>query len=790
LLFRVVPGRTAALTADASDVRPWDAKLLDDQCETSLVTIGRERRLVLDEGRGLRYVDLCWVDEVALALIELAVARRRSIDLVYPAPAGQVAVLLAAELLLSEFVRGVPSPSIGIVTADTTMTARTWNAVCIANPGARASISGVFPCFRAGPEGESPVGGRRFKGIIVGQRCAGWPVDLLVVDHLAGPVHVDGDQPSIEVFSDPLDRTLREAEGEGRLVWGWSDSDVARCNAELEVQRDHTVPFSVAADRLDAIAEGVAVTVTVAMHPEAEAAFARAREDLRLLRAMSPRGSDRHVERGLSVAWHHLSTLTSLPCAPQRFDRFSGIPPWAARSTRTFVPELSAWASTLSGDIGEVATILASDIGDLRAALDRGNPFETALKETAVGDVETLVVTRTRTASRALLDALGADPSDSGTGCITVCPVGRLHRHGAWPRALVIGEPPPWNWHRLLSGLSTDLEVLTLGRESARSCTTMVSAVREAREQWGSADVRGRTWRALLDSQPPPPPAASAVSHLPVVLVEGAEYVPEPDPFDEFSSLFDLDPFDLGGEGPRSGLAHESQDGEWNAEVDAVEVSTDCGRILLETGRPVEIRVGPKIVDRRPEQLQAGDALLIGRRQGRVGLLEALEERLGHRPDLLAARLLIDNYRRLVRSTFATSGLTVAALHREMGALGCDRTTAAVRDWVTGETMAPQQFDDLERLRTALDLPMSEGQLRELFAGVQRRRGFRRAAGRALAAAARSSTLVEDENRIDADTGLSIADLRDAVIEAVVITVARRDGPVPLTLIGQLEENA
>ena len=40
--------------------------------------------------------------------------------------------------------------------------------------------------------------------------------------------------------------------------------------------------------------------------------------------------------------------------------------------------------------------------------------------------------------------------------------------------------------------------------------------------------------------------------------------------------------------------------------------------------------------------------------------------------------------------------------------------------------MAPQQFADLERLNEALDLGMSTVQLRELFAGVQRRRGFRR----------------------------------------------------------------
>jgi hypothetical protein len=78
--------------------------------------------------------------------------------------------------------------------------------------------------------------------------------------------------------------------------------------------------------------------------------------------------------------------------------------------------------------------------------------------------------------------------------------------------------------------------------------------------------------------------------------------------------------------------------------------------------------------------------------------------------------------------------------------------------------------------------------LRELFAVVQRRRVFRRAAGRALAEAARSAMVVEDDLRVDPETGLSIADLRDAVVEAVVLTVSACDSPFPLTMLGRLED--
>ena len=200
--------------------RPWDAVLLDEQDPTRLVAIARDRRLVLEDRRGPEWVDLCWVDEVALALIDLAVARHEGIYLVYPAPAGQLGVLLAAQLLLQRFVRGRRPSSLGLVTADTTTATRTWEALRIATTGSREPLTNVFPCLRAGPEGESPVQGRGFEGLIVGQRCLDWPVDYLVVDHLAGPVTVQGDARTIEVFSDPLDPALRRAESRGSVDLG------------------------------------------------------------------------------------------------------------------------------------------------------------------------------------------------------------------------------------------------------------------------------------------------------------------------------------------------------------------------------------------------------------------------------------------------------------------------------------------------------------------------------------------------------------------------------------------
>ena len=220
-------------------VTTFDAALMEDHDTASLVRIGRERRLVLEDGHGPRRVDLCWVDEVVLALIAMAQARDLSITIVYPAPAGEVAVLLAAQLLLDQFVRGNRESSVGIVTADTTMATRTWRALRIATTGGRVPISEVFPSYRADPEGESPGGGRRLEGVIIGQQCKGWPVDHLIVDHLAGFVRVDTAQPAIEVFADPIDPALRRAEESGRLIWGWSEAGLAGAQPSRSSRRPY-----------------------------------------------------------------------------------------------------------------------------------------------------------------------------------------------------------------------------------------------------------------------------------------------------------------------------------------------------------------------------------------------------------------------------------------------------------------------------------------------------------------------------------------------------------------------
>jgi hypothetical protein len=764
---------------------PLDLALIALEGPGSLVAVAREGRLK----RASLRVGLCPVDEAALALVDRALQRRRRIAIVYPAPAGEVSVLLAAQILIRRFLQGERSQSVGLVTADTTGASRVWDELAIGSPGNTVPIREVFPASRARPDGESPLGRRPFRGVLIGRQYKEWPVDLLVIDHLCGPVQATAHLPAVRVFADALDPELERLASQGEMVWGWNEGHLRLLGGEACDLP--AAPFSVAGERLRAMAAGVETTIHVVRQDDIERAVRRLRDDLRTLHDFAGPRAAVGVSRGIAVAWQHVSTLLSLPCRPSAFDRFAGLPPIAALATSTFEPEIAAWARTLTGDLREVAEVLAADLGDLRAALEESDPFARELAQAVAADEETLVVVRTRTAARALIHSLAGDPDSDRVGSAHVVWMRRLHQQGTWSRALVVGTPARWEWHRLDSGLSRELHVLVLGDLDAYLARSALEALQRARERWGGVELRRRTWRELVGTEPPSSPEPPDVPRR-IVVVGALLSEPEVDPFEELRPLLDSAPLRVADEGLEDRVAEQLPDGEWRGAVEAVEVVTDAGTFYLPRERVVEVREDEDISERRAGALQPGMIVLVGRREGRVGLLEALTDRLAkQRPDLLAAHLLTQDLRRAVHHAFRASAMTTAELYERLKALGFDKTYHAARGYVDDEgPLAPRDFEDLRRLAGVLGLGVSAPRLREVYAGVRRWRGFRRAAGRALAQASRAAAVAEDETRIDPETGLSIADLREAVLEARVLEVRQCAAPVPVAEIGYLRARA
>jgi len=769
---------------------PWDLQLVQQQGPGSLVAVAREGRLARQTGGGAVRVTLTVVDETGLALVDLALQRRRNVTIVYPAPAGEVSVLLAAEILLQRFIRQDRSQSVGIVTSDTARATRAWEELAIRSSGLRARVSEVFPVFRAGPYGESPVGRRRFRGAMIGRRFAEWPVDVVIVDHLSGPVDANPTAPSVRLFADPLDPKLEQLAREGELIWGWAEADLATLTEIGGGDGRSAAPFSVAGERLATMAAGVKTTIHVAHRAEAEKIVHRLRDDLRTLGDLAESAPSLTILKGIRVAWHHVSTLTSLPCRPSEFDEFAGLPPIAARATRTFEPEIAAWARTLDGDLREVAEIVASDLGDLRSILEGANPFTGDLSNVVAQDSsDTLVVVPTQTAARALVKSVGGDPASNRVGSAHVVALRRLHTVGTCAKAIVVGTPAPWDWHRLDSGLSSDVHLLVLGDLDAHLGQRALERLREARSRWSGPEIRTHTWRELAGREPPPLPKLVEFG-ADISVVDAVEARPEIDPFESLHPLLASTPLAVGDEGVEELIARETSEGEWQGAVDAVEVVTDAGLILLPRDQSVDIRRGGDITECRAENLQSGMVLIVDRRGGRVGLLEAVADRLKkERPDLLAANLLIANLRAAVQRAFKGSGLSPMQLFERLRSLGFEKTYQAARGYVDQDgPLAPRDFIDLQRLNEALKLSMSATRVREIFAGVQRWRTFRRATGKALVAASRGSLLTSELTQVDRETGLSLADLRELVLEATVVELRYCSEQVPLAEVGRLRE--
>ncbi|MCY4579224.1 MAG: hypothetical protein OXD31_09250 [Chloroflexi bacterium] len=771
---------------------PWEVALIEGQGLGSLVNVAREGRLSRRVGGTVTRVELNLIDESMLALVDAALSRRYDISFVYPAAAGEVSALLAAQILISRLLSRHPSPSVGIVTADVTPLARVWNEITFGNAGGRAPISDVFPCVRTGPDGVYERTRSSFRGVMVGRRFADWPVDVVIRDRLGGLVDGSSPQvPTIDLYADPFDSSLEDSANRGALVWSWGIADLGTLQSFEGRQWGSRLPFSVANDRLSTVADGIARTIHVAHNEEAERASKALKDDLLTIRQMAGGSPKSQLLRGLRAAWHHYRTLQAMPVRPSQFDRFSGVPPVAARPTSTYEPELSAWARSVGGEIGELAEIIAGDIADLRVALEASPPFIAEISE-MVHDLgfqlnEPLFVVKNATAMRALVDELGGDVRTGAVGSCRFVSVRTLHRSGTWKNAFVIGMPPRWEWHRLDSGICRDLHLLVLGDDEASACVRSLESLWFARQKWSSADRRTQVWRKVIGESTPPRPRMERKNLSAPKMVGAARFIEEPNPFEAFESLLMPGPL-FSEEGPSDTLAERGEDGRWRAEVDAVEVVTDAGTILFPKNRAVDARVRTSLESLPAYRLSPGMFLILNRQAGSAGLLNAVSERMrAQRPDLYVVNLLIRDLGATTREGFRRSGFEYAELHRRLVRLGFDKTYQAARGYVREDgPIAPRDFSDLKMLNSVLDLGYDGNALSQTFQAVQRERTFRRALGRSLAEAARKTAVSSMDDVIDDETGLSISDLTELVLEAKVVRVLKCTEPVPLNETGFL----
>jgi hypothetical protein len=228
------------------------------------------------------------------------------------------------------------------------------------------------------------------------------------------------------------------------------------------------------------------------------------------------------------------------------------------------------------------------------------------------------------------------------------------------------------------------------------------------------------------------------------------------------------------------------------AALAVIEVRTDQGYVLIPRDREVDIILGDQLESEVATRLQKGSRLILGREGGRLDLLAAMEDRLGHRPDLLVAKMLLEDYQRLVYPAFQVfldSGLDANHFYKRMHDRKCTKSDTAIRSWVTrGGPYGPRDYEDLHSINLVLKLGYTETRVREIDAGLKRFRVFRQHAGIAVTRAATAALLSREDSRVDEELGLSIADLREAVTVVTVVSVRTFPRLMNVTEIGHLQE--
>jgi len=303
--------------------------------------------------------------------------------------------------------------------------------------------------------------------------------------------------------------------------------------------------------------------------------------------------------------------------------------------------------------------------------------------------------------------------------------------------------------------------------------------------------MRNKVWRELVDDNPPASPILEIVGPASAVLATGPEFLAEPDPYSPLGALLGDDRPLISESDNFEHIALEKPGGGWSAEVMAIEIVTDKGTLLLEAEGMVDVIDGNRIKAVATNLLMPGATILIGRREGRVGLMDALQETFTKlRPDLAVAHILMKDYRRRLRLAYTSTGISLSSLYERLRALGCEKDQQTIKSWVGPYgPMAPREFSDNQHLCRVLGLNLSTQELNEIYSGVLRIRGFRISAGHALAraaVAAVASNNIAGAARLEAEMGVSIADLKDAVIQAKVIARRNLDYPISVTALGRL----
>ncbi|MDQ1304699.1 MAG: hypothetical protein QG671_526 [Actinomycetota bacterium] len=630
----------------------------------------------------------------------------------------------------------------------------------------------------------------RLEGVIIAAGAA-------TADELTAVLQQIGRRvPVIYLTGDPYDTALDAVRGAGGVVWAWDAACLPMLTGPAAVPRRADAGAMLAnVQQLQATGSAV-VDIVV---PRSDGALDSAVDEL--WKAAGQLVSSADVEPvGLRWAWTAFHAAASTPVRPDVYDRFAGTNPYRVR--------LGALVETARGYAEH--TISSRDVW-LRFADALADALCAATEQPRTGQLVDWVTARVEAGERATLLVRGATAAAAVTTALaesqrtplgwertvavqTVMAAARGTVDPGVPVA-VVGTLPRGQSGLLALPPAPAVLQLTCGPMEGRRAVRQAVAARARMVQLRmeafavSAAVLGVTAGCGLVE---PDPAAA------VRIVDGGFL--RPVAADELAGADDAawDPFAVDVTGVLRAVIAASEDdpdtlsvrGQTSIDNDVLAIAvhledSDGPRVLwLPANVLVTRRRGPTLSQVAAKALQSGDVLLLVDRGARTDLRVALAEKLSERTEYAALRMLVDFWH--ARAAAARdSGLTQQQILDRM--TGTTVTTAsAVGHWMRATVDGPADGADVARFARAVNDDALLAEAERVAWALRTLHSVHRKLGAWLAGQMETVAGRARDSVVDADLGVRIADLLDAIAEHPVMDVDPAEHLVPVHLIGVL----
>lgn len=780
---------------------PWPG-VIRPHADPGLATCLQERRLCRD---GIP-LPVSRLEVEALSLAEWAVARRRALVLCPADPLAPLTELIAAAVHVADMAKqyaatGIASGSsrrVAVVTSD--FHARgLYRSLGVRYPQSRgiATLRDVVPAATLGRDGIVRVLGRDpghgwstvFVGSVGDLRTIG-RIDLAVVE-LSAPgaeTVLDIGVPAIVVARDPADyRLVRLAER--ALVIGWSTPDLNR------IREDEGLPPRLAARASGTTCEVIAVTG----HSVCENAALFWQDVGALVQSGRSSGLVRELSRLAFALFHDLLGL-ALPLSS-----YEGM----SEPVRVRLAAIGSAARLTQGQTRDLyLPMVELELRDLASAIGENPPKYPALLRTLgrLLDDHSDVMLVARTAELARLYASRIAEVNS-LSRVRVTSLGALEGEAPADVAVLTGMAPSWARWVYRSGVARKMVVLAYAPDgqiesvakgfSEADMVQRLIADQTAREAWlARPAAKDRVWSELSGEPrrvPDDSKSLPAASHFPEVSFLPSPLEVPPGLWDGTGWLAPLEP------GPTGTAAADRAGGDearMSTTVDALKVVFEGGRwVLLDaSGTVTRFRAGSGTAQPAyaVSGLGKGDQVLFFDGDSRKDILAKIIEVAEEVPELALAGAWLGHWRRVLAGAYRRFGTYVAfttALARE----GCSVQPQAVRLWVIGNTIGPDDEEDVRRVAVVSGDQALLGAHREVCRAIRSFRGAhlrlsQRVSDMALRVGpAAVAGLIAPDEVVDERSGLTAADFLDS-IDLLTVSSIDPAGPVPYVIVGRLND--